>query len=75
MTLKDWNALPARKRKAIAKIVFHNMPEWYIDQFVAPFNHSYNYVGEPEGCMVKVITSCCKKTPEGNVEVTVKKLV
>lgn len=61
LSLKIYNSLSLRKRQQIAKIVFFNMGEDFINEMALPFHHNFDYDG---GHWYKMMLSCCNYNKE-----------
>ena len=40
IALKTWNSFPQYKRKKAIKIIFGNMPDWYIENMSQEWHHN-----------------------------------
>lgn len=61
LSLKIFNSLSQRERKQIARIVFFNMTEEFINRMALPFHHNFDY---DEGHWYKMMLNHCSYNKE-----------
>ena len=61
LPLKTFNSLPHRLRKQIARTVFSNMGEEFINRMSEPFHHNFDY---NEGHWYKLMLQQCSHNKE-----------